>query len=67
MCNQFRVLALANSFHEVSGFPGDSVVKNPPTGQETWAQSLGWEVLLRKKMATHSGILAWRILWTEEP
>ena len=34
---------------------------------ETWVQSLGWEDLLEKKMATHSGILAWRIPWTEEP
>ena len=27
----------------------------------------GWEGLLEKGMATHSSILAWRILWTEEP
>jgi len=27
---------------------------------------LGWEDLLEKGMATHSGILAWRIPWTEE-
>ena len=31
------------------------------------AQSLGWEDPLEKEMATHSSILAWRILWTEEP
>ena len=31
-------------------------------------QSLGQEDLLEKGMATHSRILAWRILpWTEEP
>ena len=30
-------------------------------------QSLGWEDLLEKEMATHSSILAWRIPWTEEP
>ena len=35
--------------------------------QETWAQSLGWEDPLEKEMATHSRILAWEILWTEEP
>ena len=35
--------------------------------QETRVQSLGWEDSLEKEMATHSGILAWRILWTEEP
>ena len=35
--------------------------------QETWVQSLGWEGPLEKEMATHFSILAWRILWTEEP
>ena len=34
--------------------------------QETWVQSLGWENLLEKGMATHSSILAWRIPWAEE-
>jgi len=34
---------------------------------ETRVQSLGWEDLLEKEMATHSSILAWKILWTEEP
>ena len=29
--------------------------------QEMWAQSLGWEDLLGKEMATHSSILAWEI------
>ena len=32
--------------------------------QETWVQSLGQEDPLEKEMATHSSILAWRILWT---
>ena len=31
------------------------------------AEELSWEGLLEKEMATHSSILAWRILWTEEP
>ena len=35
--------------------------------QETWVQSLGWEVPLEKEVATHSSILAWEILQTEEP
>ena len=30
--------------------------------QEQWVRSLGREDPLEKKMATHSGILAWRIL-----
>ena len=34
---------------------------------ETWVQPLGQEDPLEKEMATHSSILAWRILWTEEP
>ena len=34
--------------------------------QETWVQSLGWEDILEKEMATHSSILAWKIPWTEE-
>ena len=33
----------------------------------TQVQSLGWEDPLKKGMATHSSILAWRIPWTEEP
>ena len=45
-------------------------VKNPPAMeemQEIWVQSLGQEDALEEGMATHSSILAWRILWTEEP
>ena len=42
-------------------------VKRLPTMRETWVQSLGWENLLEKEMATHSSILAWKIVWTEEP
>ena len=34
------------------------MVKNLPTGQETWVQSLGWEEPLEEEMATHSSILA---------
>ena len=43
------------------------LVKNLLAMQETWIQSLGWEDPLEKEMATHSSILANRILWTEEP
>ena len=42
-------------------------VKNLPTVQENWAQSLAGEDPLEKEMATHFCILAWRIPWTEEP
>ena len=37
------------------------IVKNLPTMRETQVQSLGWEDLLEKEMATNSSILAWRI------
>ena len=43
------------------------MVKSPPTVQETWVQSLGWDDPLKKGMATHSSILAWEIPWTEDP
>ena len=42
-------------------------VKSLPEMQETQVQSLGWEDPLKKEMATHSSILAWRIPWTKEP
>jgi len=38
------------------------LVKNPPAIRETWVQSLGWEDPLEEGNATHSSILAWRIL-----
>jgi len=41
------------------GFPGGSVVKNPPTMQEIWVQSMNWKDPLEEEMATHSSILAW--------
>ena len=46
------------------GFPRGLAVKNPPAmqePQETRVQSLGWEDSLEEGMATHSGILPWRI------
>ena len=49
------------------GFPGGSVVKNPPASAGDLGSILGQEDLLEKGMATHSSILAWRIPWTEEP
>ena len=38
-----------------------------PTMREARVQSLGWKDLLEKEMATHCSILAWKILWMEEP
>ena len=55
---------------EREGFPGGSVVKNPPAVQElqeTCVWSLGREDPLEGAMATHSSNFAWRIPWTEDP
>ena len=42
-------------------------VKNLSAMQETWVRFLGQEDPLKKEMAMHSSILAWRIPLTEEP
>ena len=42
------------------------MIKNLPATWETWVQSLGWEDPLKEGMATHSSILAWRILIVKE-
>ena len=42
------------------------MVKHLTTMQETQVQSLGWEDLVEKEMATHSSTLAWKIPWMEE-
>ena len=52
------------------GGAGGSVVKKLPADagvRETQVRSLGWEDPLEEEMATHSSVLAWRILWTGEP
>ena len=46
------------------GFPGGSVVKNPPANTGDAVRSLGQEDPLEKEMATHSGVLAWEVPWT---
>ena len=54
----------------LSVVPSGSAVKNPSAiqeEQETWVRSLGQEDPLEEGLATHSCILAWRMLWTEEP
>ena len=42
-------------------------VKNLPALQKTWVGSLGQEDPLKKGLATHCSVLAWRTPWTEEP
>ena len=43
------------------------MVKNMPAKHETRVRSPGQEDTLKKRIATHSSILAWRIPWTEKP
>ena len=43
------------------------MVKSLPAVRETQVQSLDQEDPLETGMATHCSILAWEILWTEEP
>ena len=43
------------------------MVKNPSAMQEMTVRFLGWKDSLEKEMATHSSVLAWEILWREEP
>ena len=52
------------------GFPGSSVVKNPPPNARDAGDAgltLDWEDPLEEGMATHSSILARKIPRREEP
>ena len=42
-------------------------VKCLPTMWETRVRSLDWGDPLEKEMAAHSGTLAWKIPWPEDP
>ena len=50
----------------MSGFPGGSVVKNLPASAGDVGSIRRSGRSLEKEMATHSSILAWEMLWTEE-
>ena len=63
------LLVFAWDSYCIRGFPGGSVVKNPPanegdTGDWRFDPWVG-KVPLEKEMATHSSIPPWRIPWTE--
>ena len=68
----FCYLRILDVFHKFMKFINlchfllAQMVKHLPIMRETWVQSLGWEDLLEKEMATHSSILAWKIPWMEE-
>ena len=57
----------------IRGFPGGSVVKNPPANAGASCKRHGsvWSLDLKdpleEEMAAHSSILAWEIPWTEKP
>ena len=61
------MLAISLFFLDLSTSLVAQMVKRLPTMRKTQVQSLGQENPLEKGMSTHSSILAWRILWTEEP
>ena len=50
-----------------SVFHGGSVVKNSPANAGDASSIPGLGRSQGEEMATHSSILAWEILWTEEP
>ena len=52
---------------EYPGFPGGSVVRNPPASAGDTGSIPGWGRSPEEEMATHSIILAWKFPWTEEP
>ena len=43
------------------------MVKNLSAKPKLWVSSLVWEDSMKEEMATHSGILAWEVLWIAEP
>ena len=49
------------------GFPGGSVVKNPPANAGDMSSVIGLEHLLEEEITTHSSILARGIPWMENP
>ena len=49
------------------GFPDSLVVKNSPASAGDLDSIPGLGRSPEEEMATHSSILAWEILWTEEP
>ena len=49
------------------GFPDGSVVKNPPENARDIGLTPGSGRSPVEEIATHSNILAGKVLWTEEP
>ena len=65
-----QIYCVSYGFATIWGSLSSTAVKNLPLTQELQEmqfQSLGQDDPLKKGMATHNSILAWRIPWTEEP
>ena len=54
-------------YNPTLGLPKWLSGKESTSMKKPQVRSLGWEDPLQEGMATHSNILAWKILWTEEP
>ena len=61
-----KLLAINNKLINIWASLMAQMVKNLPTMQKTWVQSLGQEDPLEKGEAMHFSIFAWRIPGTEE-
>ena len=69
MSNNNYMLKFISAYHQHQGFPGGSVVQNllanaGAIGDVDFIP--GWKDPLEKEMATHSRVLVWEILWTED-
>ena len=56
-----RQVKLVKGWTQMGVFLVAQMIKNLPSMQETWVQSLSWEGPREKGTATNSSILAWRI------
>ena len=63
----FDLLVVQRTLKNLLSFSGGSHNEQPACDAGDPSLIPGWEDPLEKGMATHSSILAWRILWTEKP
>ena len=68
-CLSNIIILIFLSYDPVKGWASlvAQAVKNLSAMWETWVQSMSWKDPLEKGTATYPSILAWRILWPEEP
>ena len=62
-----RYTHLNAEFQRIGAFLVAQTINHLPTMRETWVQFLGQDYSLEMGMATLCSILAWRMLWTEQP